>query len=309
MANIIKTLISWLALLGIASNCYAIFEVDFSLEDDFSEMAVKRGVRATEDKCRLIPERAIWSRVNANLVECIKFWGQGLSSYTGRAIVYFHGDFTPPTSEYFKLSTERLNQSALTWSARLNAPVVFIGRPGVYGSSGNHSRRRLLEEGQVLSATLDGLKSKFGITEFVIVGQSGGGHLTTSLLTLRDDIVCAVPTSAPNSPRIRYLKMGRCVDTTGLQSYEPTENFNNPVHSGLRVIILGDPKDQNVFWESQVVLSNVLSQRRLPYILLQGEAKGPERHGLSISALRIAGMCFHDKTFDDMKAIEPTLKG
>ena len=305
----IKSLASLLLLLAMSCSSHAFFESEFSLDDDFSDSSLRRGIRATEEKCILIPEKAVWGRVNPNVAECIKFWGYGLSSNTGKVIVFLHGDYFPGTAEYPKLSGQWFERSAFNWSIRLKAPFIYLGRPGVYGSSGNHSRRRLLEEGQVISAALNGLKNKFGITEFVIAGQSGGGHLTASLLTLRDDIVCAVPTSAPSSPRIRYLKLGRTIDTTNLPSYEPTQNFNNPVHSELRVIILGDPNDKNVFWESQTVLSDVLSRRGIPHILLEGLGSGPERHGLNNAARDVAGMCFHNKTLDEIKATEAKLSG
>jgi dienelactone hydrolase len=55
-------------------------------------------------------------------------------------------------------------------------------------------------ESRQINAALDVLKQQWSIKEFVIAGQSGGGHVTASLLTMRNDIVCAVPTSAPSSP-------------------------------------------------------------------------------------------------------------
>ena len=309
VTTMVKRLTSLILLIALSFNSQAFFETDFSLDDDFSDSSLKRGIRATEEKCRLIPEKAVWGQVNVDLGECIKFWGYGLSNNTGKVIVFLHGDYFPGSPEYPKLTSEWFNRSAVNWSTRLNAPFIYLGRPGVYGSSGNHSRRRLLEEGQVISAALDSLKIKFGITEFVLAGQSGGGHLTTSLLTLRADIVCAVPTSAPSSPRIRYLKLGRTIDTTNLHSYEPTQNFDNLVHSDLRVIILGDPNDKNVFWESQTVLSEVLARRGIPHILLEGVGSGLQRHGLNNSARDVAGMCFHNKTLDEIKAIEAKLIG
>jgi hypothetical protein len=299
----------FLLLLTLSFNSHAFFKADFSIEDDFSESSLRRGISATEEKCNSIPEKAIWSPVSSNLAECIKYWSFGLTANTNKAIVFLHGDVSPIPSDYSKLTGEMVSRFALEWSRRVKAPYIFIARPGVYGSSGDHSRRRLLEESQIISATLDGLKKKFGINEFVIAGQSGGGHMTTSLLTLRDDIVCAVPTSAPSSPKIRYRKMGRSVDTTNHPSYEPTENFTNPVHKDLRVIILGDPKDENVFWESQTILGEILNKRGIPHILLEGQGRGAQRHGLNNAARDVASMCFFNRSFEEIKAMEPRLNG
>jgi len=296
-------------LFATSFACHAFFKVDFSLEDDFSDSSVRRGISATREKCNLIPEKAVWSRVGLEIAECIKFWSSGLTHNTGRAIVFFHGDVIPIRPSYSKMTGDRLNKISIGWSQKLRAPFIYMGRPGTLGSSGSHSRRRLLEEGQIISAALDGLKIKYGINEFVVAGQSGGGHLTASLLTLRNDIVCAVPTSAPSSPRIRFLKMGRTIDTTNLPSYEPFENFTNPVHKDLRVVVLGDPMDSNVFWESQTALVEPLKKRGIPHLILEGQGSDPSRHELSNSSRDIAGMCFHNKSFEEMKSHELKLRG
>jgi hypothetical protein len=288
------------------------FRVDFSIEDDFSEKSVQLGIKATKEQCGAIPEKAIWSVADASTAECIKFWSSGLNPNTGKAIVFFHGDKLAGDKVlggYKNLTSTQLSEDAIKWSKRLNAPLIYIGRPGTHGSSGDHRRRRLLEEGQLISSTLDGLSKKYGITEFVIAGQSGGGHLTSSLITLRSDIVCAVPTSGANSPRIRFQSMGRARDTTNFDSYEPTENFNNPIHKDLRVVILGDPKDSNSVWNSQIIWIDQLTKRKVPHLVLEGAGSGSRRHGLQNSSREIAGMCFHGNTFDEMKDIQSKLKG
>ena len=99
------------------------------------------------------------------------------------------------------------------------------------------------------------------------------------------------------------------MDTTNYPSYEPTENFKNPVHKDLRVIILGDPKDETVFWESQTILAEVLSKRGIPHILLEGQGRGAQRHFLNNAARDVASMCFLNKSFEEIKAMEPLLNG
>jgi poly(3-hydroxybutyrate) depolymerase len=58
-----------------------------------------------------------------------------------------------------------------------------MSRPGTYGSSGDHSQRRRPAEAKIISAAIDALKKKYQIQELVITGQSGGGHVTASLIT------------------------------------------------------------------------------------------------------------------------------
>ena len=279
---------------------------EFSVLDDFTESSVLWGIKATEEICASIPDKAVWAKSDANTAECIKYWHYGLSANTGKAVVFFHGDIIGPRrsiySYYPKLSGDAMIKSAHSWSQRMKAPYIFIGRPGTHGSSGDHTKRRTLEEVRIISAALDALAKKYGIKEFVLAGQSGGGHSVSSLLTVRDDIVCAVPTSAVSSPKVRFSMMGANMDTTNYESYEPIEHFkSNRMRPDLRVVVLGDPRDSNVFWESQTVLIKPLTERGVPNITVEGEATGGDRHSLSNSSRHLAGLCYHKKSFDEIK--------
>jgi len=68
-------------------------------------------------------------------------------------------------------------------------------------------------------------------------------------------------------------------------------------------------KDEVVFWESQTILAEVLSKRGIPHMLLEGQGKGPQRHILDNAARDIASMCFFNKSFEEIKAMEPRLNG
>lgn len=292
--------------LSLASPAQAFSErVDFSASDDFSEASVIRGIRATEEQCRSLPGQAVWARTEEGEAECIKYWAHGLTEHTRRAIVFLHGDRlngNKVLGDHAKLDGKRLAGQATAWGKRLDAPYIYLGRPGTHGSSGDHKRRRTREEAALISSALDALKKQFGIDEFDIVGQSGGGHMAASLITLRKDILCAVPASSPSSPRIRYLMMGRTKDTTRLDSYEPGEHLaHHETHPSLKVIILGDPQDSNVFWESQVALAQALAARSIPHLVVEGQATGEQRHSLIDSARILAGLCFHGRPLDAIK--------
>ena len=143
----------------------------------------------------------------------------------------------------------------------------------------------------------------------MLAGQSGGGNVTASLLTMRSDIVCAVPTSAPSSPRIRWTIHGRTKDTTGYtDSYEPTEHLDKArMNKQLRVFMVGNPEDTNVVWPSQIILADKLKEIGIPVQILPGEGTGPDRHSLSRSARIVAGWCAKD--WSDEKILDAAAKG
>jgi acetyl esterase/lipase len=287
--------------------------VEFSEAGDFSEDAVSRGVQATREQCAKV-SNAVWAVSSSAGQECIKYWAAGFSSEPAkRAIVFFHGDVwvgAGKTSQsYLEMSNEKMQESADTWAKRLGMPYIFVARPGTYGSSGDHMQRRRIAESVLISAALDELKKRYGIQELVLAGQSGGGHVTSSLITQRDDVICAVPTSAPSSPRIRWQMMGRTRDTTNFaDSYEPSVHVRkDQVHAQLRVFVLGNPEDKNVFWPAQTVMADALKKAGIPVELLTGEGTGPDLHGLSNAARTVAGWCAKD--LDTAEIVRRAAKG
>ena len=267
-----------------------------------------RGVKATQEQCGKV-SNAVWV-VSGSHAECLRYWTGGFEKAAAkRAIVFFHGDVfvgvgkTSP--DYLNSSLTAQNEFAEVWAKRLNVPYISFARPGTYGSSGDHMQRRRKLESELISAALDQIKARLGIEEWVVAGQSGGGHVTASLLTLRNDIVCAVPTSSPSSPRTRWEIAGRSRDTTNYSdSYEPTQYLaKDRMHPAIRVFVLGDPLDKNVFWASQTVLADALQKTNVQVSVLRGEGIGPDMHGLSRSARIVASWCFKDIPTSEIEAL------
>jgi hypothetical protein len=306
-----------IAFLSFATNqVHAFFgRMDFTVDGDFSETAITRGIKATEASCKEI-NNGLWATTKDHGSECIRYWKAGLApAQNERVMVFFHGDIWvgagKTNKNYLALSQDKLDEQAAQTHRQLGVPYVFIGRPGTHGSSGDHMQRRREMESRQINAALDVLKQQWSIKEFVIAGQSGGGHVTASLLTMRSDIVCAVPTSAPSSPSIRWKLYGRTRDTTGYaDSYEPTEKLNKSMmHPDLRVFMVGDPEDANVLWPSQIVLAEKLAGLSIPVEVIKGIGSGPDRHGLSNSARKVASWCLQDIPTETILQKASGLKG
>ncbi|WP_219218380.1 alpha/beta fold hydrolase [Variovorax boronicumulans] len=149
------------------------------------------------------PDRAgyLWVQPSAGPA-CIRYFASGDIEGARVAIVQFSGD----RDDEMDLAPTRIpgNTEALrTRDAqrsrdRAGVPWIFMARPGTYGSSGDHGRRRrLVEEFAPIDAALDALKRLHGIGQFVLVGHSGGATAAAAMLTLgRTDLRCVVMTSA-----------------------------------------------------------------------------------------------------------------
>ena len=299
----------WAASLLIPATSHAQFgRVEFSDAGDFSESTILHGVKATQTQCAAAAN-TVWAATAHSGAECLKYWKGGFGDQpVKRAIVFFHGDVFvgvgKTSKNYLELTNAKLQTFADGWAKKLGTPYIYMGRPGTHGSSGDHMQRRRIDESEIISAALDALKKRHGIEEWVAAGQSGGGHVTSSLITERSDIICAIPTSAPSSPRIRWEMMGRTKDTTNYaDSYEPwkfvVKEKTNPK---LRVFVLGNPNDKNVFWASQTVMADALQKAQIPVQVLQGEGSGPDAHGLENSSRIVAGWCAKDVGTEEVVA-------
>ena len=270
--------------------------VPFGDEVGFSEDAVRNGVVATKEQCDQV-DNAVWAQTADSGQACLRYWAAGFpSAASRRAVVYFAGDCWHYSlglgSLCRKRTAARLKTDAEVWSRQLGVPYVFLARPGVFGSSGDHMQRRRPAESKLISAGLDELKKRLKIDQFVLVGQSGGGHVAASLITLRSDVVCAVPASAPSSPRIRWQTLKWTRDSTGYDdSYEPHAHLDKGhMHPPLRVFVLGDLNDKEAVWASQTVLADKLRTAAVPVEVLTGEGEGTKAHGLGRSAQAVAAV-------------------
>ncbi len=307
----------FVVLLGLQpAPASAATPVPFSAAGDYSEEALLRGVEATQAQCDAV-SGTVWADAGVHGQACIKYWSAGFpTAANGRAIVFFHGDLLvgigKTARSYLTNSPQKTQRDVELTARKLEAPYVFVGRPGTHGSSGKHTQRRRAAESALLSAALDQIQQRLKIRELVLVGQSGGGHVTAALLTRRNDVVCAVPTSSPSSPRQRWTLKGLKRDTTGFDdSYEPTEHLEKArLHPGLRVFVLGDPTDRKVPWASQTVLANKLAAIGVPVEVLQGQGAGPEAHGLPNSGREVASWCFQELgTAEIVRRARQGLKG
>ncbi|MFT3737021.1 MAG: hypothetical protein QM776_18750 [Rhodocyclaceae bacterium] len=289
---------------GFVGSATAADRIDFTEQGDFSKHAVRVGVQANREQCARI-DNAVWVDAEPHGAECLRFWAAGFDGKpVKRALIFFHGDVDDPSASYLENSMEKLQATADRVAKGQGIPYIFFGRPGTHGSSGDHMQRRRLQESMLISVAMDALKQRFGITEWVVAGQSGGGHVTAALLTERSDIVCAVPTSSPSSPSVRYKLRGRTTDMTGYSdSYEPVDFLDKSrMHPGLRVFVLGDPEDRNVVWPSQTILADKLRAAGIAVTLLTGEGTGPDRHQLSNSAVIIGSRCTRGESTEEIEA-------
>ena len=290
--------------------------VPFSTGDgNFSGEALMRGMTATAEQCAAVTN-AVWAQVPGGPAECIRYWPAGLAQGgNARVLVYLPGDQISsgkPEATYESRNPKNMQALVDAMQAKAGLPFILMSRPGMLGSSGEHGQRRREPEARLVSAALDQLKAKHGISELGVVGLSGGAHTLASLLGWRSDIVCAVPASSSSSPKLRWQALGLTADVTGYSdSYEPLPNLKREMfHPQLRVFLVGDPKDTEVPWQSQTPLADRLRALGAAVEVITVEGTGPRRHSTGASGQAIGSLCLAGKpTAEILEVAARGLKG
>jgi len=240
---------------------------------------------------------------------CIRYFPSANARGAETAVIFMHGDvlsgsISHAREAYVKSSSRSIQLARAERSAKeIGLPVIRIGRPGTYGSTGaSHLReRRMPVEAYLMNAAVDAIKAKYGYQRIQLTGLSGGGGLVGALLTMgRTDIDCAVVGSGAVSIKTRARLLDskeaqRGQDQTGQPLsavYDPIDHIAGVRPDGQRrVFVLGDPLDTAVAFESQREFQQKLVSTGTPATLLTALAVDLKHHELASEAMRVAAWC------------------
>lgn len=247
---------------------------------------------------------------------CIRYFASDEIDGARVAIVQFSGDRDgvmdqPParipgnTAALRTLDAQRSrNRSGVPW--------IFMARPGTYGSSGDHRKRREPVEFHALDAALDALMQRHQLQRIVILGHSGGATAGAALLTMgRTRVACAVLTSGAYGllERARMLGMSRGgrTDTTGsAQFYDPLEHVGGIVRDpSRRIVLIGNRDDRNTPFALQQRFADAVAQAGHRIELQTHAAEPPTHHDLTDGiGLQTASLCAREALFPPTPATE-----
>ena len=195
----------------------------------------------------------IWIEIDG-IDDCIRFYGANMPA-SATPLIYLEGDSSQRSLgtwvlfDGYKLQSPASMQA---WAEQIalasQRPFVFLARPGVYGSSGNHQHRRRPREVALVDAAVTALKRAFAWSQVDLAGFSGGGHLVACLMAIRSDIGSAVIASGNLAVRQRNTEQLRLADVTGFTDFvDPIELVGDVArHPPRRVVVLTDPEDRVV---------------------------------------------------------------
>ena len=133
-------------------------------------------------------------------------------------------------------SASDLDETYNRISRSQNIPIVLLSPPATFGSEGQYIDIHSQEGIDLLDSALNNLIEIFGAEEIVLSGQSAAGALVAILANMRNDVTCAVITSAPldfgahdefNDAYSHYL--GAAMPINPIETIVPRSEEHSPI--------------------------------------------------------------------------------
>jgi pimeloyl-ACP methyl ester carboxylesterase len=230
--------------------------------------------------------------------ECIAYYEAGVSTNAVPTIFVFDGDVPPADAtapgkldDYLGRIRRFLDQRGRAHGVR----YIFVARPGVFGSSGNHGGAKRPTEIETINAAVDEIKQRLKLDKISLAGQSGGSTVAAGLLALgRTDIACAVLASGgfdmPDIITRARIKTQQSSGDIEREKRQLAGHFfdvlgstarvaNNPER---RIFVLADPQDKRTPFDQQQRYADGMTAAGHKTVVLTANGRGKERHGLTL---------------------------
>lgn len=297
MYKILKYLIPTLLLVSCSSSSDGNIDVSSSgttninIKDSFDPKIALKGSTTTQELCSQNPDSAVWVVVGGK-GECIRYFAHNIQETNDVAAFWMSGDIIQSRINssgkntgnsigwYEDNSPQKLLKYAEFWKSRSSKPYVWLSRPGIYGSSGNHRLRRQPRNVLLMNVAITQIKAKYKIKKVALMGQSGGGHLVASLLSRRNDVECAGIGAGVVSVAERNRAYGWNGDITGYKTFvDPiTEVENISMPNSVRVFVIGDKRDKVVPFRTMQSYYSQLAQKGIDSTLMAVQGGGKKFH-------------------------------
>jgi pimeloyl-ACP methyl ester carboxylesterase len=278
-------------------------------DQPFSTDDLLKGTRVDRDTCAKRPGTVFVAAMGQEI--CVAYGLAGVERGK-QPVVYLPGDSLAPIGggrmrvlDGYEGQTPALIANAgRVWAQRLNAPIIFLGRLGMHGTSGWHADRHSQVEVAIANRALDAIKARHGFSGFHLVGQSGGGLVGIGLAARRADLGCVVLASTPLDARAFYKRDRLLFRTTGgLANLDPMAEVKAVAERrSTALFLVGDPGDTVVPYSVQSPYAPALTAAGGRATVIKTPARDAKRHALVEKSFFIARDCLARRPADAIKA-------
>jgi hypothetical protein len=283
---------------------------------DIVKMAdIARGIVMTQAQCAAIPQ-AVWiNALGRNL--CMRYYLSIAGGAGSQPVVFLQGDLgfnvDPKTGAWLvplglpDTNTDDLVKYADQISKQQKTTAIYLARMGRDGSSGSHKQRHTELEVQATNAAVQAIKQRYQFEGFNVYGHSGGGNLVGGLLTLRNDIGCAVPADGVLAPGA----VAKAPDPA-LQYFDSSAHVAIIAQNrAARILVVTDPKDTVVKIGNQLPFVEKLRKAGGQVDQFMVEAADDEHHFTTPQAEVVMTDCLaaasHDAIVADLAKLDAGL--
>jgi hypothetical protein len=267
---------------------------------------MRRGTTVTAAQCAST-KNAVWVSAYGRNV-CMRYFLSDAGG-SGQQVTFFLNGDKPGTMPNQKVQpedvkdtdTEILERRAGKISRDLGQPAIYLARMGLDGSSGHHAQRRTNLELHITNAAIEAIKRRHGFTTVNLFGQSGGSTLIGSLLSLRNDVNCAVSGSGRLVAKASSIRENATTADPALRIINPSDGLAKIVRtSRAKIMVVTDPNDQRVTREHQDPFVKSLQKAGRQVDQFYVAAKDPLHHGVSKFAQTVTRECLRGSSHDEI---------
>jgi hypothetical protein len=302
MSSLIRAALASAALLAAALSAWPL------RAEIIPAVEMARGKSVTQQQCAA-DTSAVWvSSFGRNF--CMRYYLSTRGGEGRYAAVFLNGDADwkrDPKTHLFVLDEKQKTQVRDTndWvrfaeriSKDTNLPGIYLGRPGLDGSSGWHGERHNLLELNAVNEALDAIKQRFHYAGFHVYGRSGGGWLVGGLLELRTDLGCAtvadgslgdITKSNDKDPAMQYIDPAAAVATIGR-------------NTSTRVMVVQDPEDHIVSIRNVLPFIDKLRKAGGKAEAFFVDSSDPEHHYTTPHAALVMRDCIRGASHEEIAA-------
>ena len=237
--------------------------------------------------------------------ECLAYYVVGRVPSDGRAIIFVGGDMVwgerLKQIEMFQAFASQMSSAVRAFRDE-DVPIVILGRPGLFGSSGDHQNRHRPREYGLIGQAIEQLVRRFKLTRVALVGASGGSSAIMGALSSgTNEGNCIIAGSgayeiAEIAAR-KYENQGKPVSREQKREWDNHFFSHHRALSGMarealrRVFLIGDSTDLFAPFAQQVRYAETLQRAGHRVRLVEAKSKGGDGHSFVDESLRAAARC------------------
>jgi hypothetical protein len=284
-------------------------------DEHFSPFEALNGSFSSPEHCAQVPN-GLWIE-HEGRGDCIRYYPHGLAEGGNRSVlIYFAGDVMLRntrgvrfiTGSYIERSPASIASDMAEWSTLAGRPTIYIARPGIYGSSGDHNMRRHPREIALMNRAVDMIKERYNVSSFILSGHSAGAQIVAGLLNRRTDISAAVMSSGLVSVKQVSSFWERRRSLPGRLLYD-SRNFYDPVDEIDRIAtdpkpqiyVISDPEDRVVPFFSQLYYVRRLRSAGFDPQHVYAQAADPRRHLLALNGRLAAALLAQGRSTNEIR--------